>query len=383
MLTRLFCFTAPLASVLACAGEPAVAAPSPTGDGVAEGGAPLPPQGADPYTAPLPFVVQGMPDGLASLSAQGCNACHATAHDTWRDSAHARPPSEKLRAAVRAAGSPTACVQCHLPLAAQHAELAAGYIDGDLTRPRLQPNAGFDATLLGEGVTCAACHVRDGAVLGVNATRAAPHPVVASPALADGATACATCHQLTWPGADQPIYDTWGEWKSSAWAQAGVRCVDCHMPREGSRGLAGAGGAHAHGGGTDLRRALTALVRMDAPFFRRGQPTEVGLTLQNTGAGHTFPTGNPWKVATIDVRIVDGKGKELVPRWGQTLARTVTNAPPWTTTADTRLPAGAQRSATHTFTLGPKVAMGPAWVEVVATRGSDTATLVRVPVEVR
>ncbi len=332
----------------------------------------------------LPVDIGPLPSGLASASAQGCAACHWTAHDTWATGAHARAgQAPAYRAALHAAGDTTACTQCHQPLAVQHAQLAAGYVEGDISRPRMQPNPSFDATLLSEGVTCAACHLRAGTVLGTRDMSDAPHPVRASAELADGVTACATCHQLSWPEGDRPFYDTVGEWKASQWAGAGVTCVTCHMPPEGTARLGGAGGVPTHGAGADLARALTVLVHVKEPVARRGQPFAVELVLQNTGAGHSFPTGNPNTVATVEVRLVDGKGKDLAPAWTQTLARKVEEKPPWKTLSDDRLPAGGQRAGSHTFTPALKGVPCDGAIEVRVKKGEANVLLRRVPIAVR
>lgn len=331
----------------------------------------------------LPVALTALPAGLASLSAQGCNACHYTAHDTWYASAHANAGnSATYRAAIRASGASTACSQCHLPIAAQHDQLAAGYIDGDLARPRLQPNPSFDATLSGEGVTCAACHVRGDTILGTRASALAPHPVTVSAELSDSAM-CATCHQLTWPGADKPYYDTFGEWKASAYATAGVSCQACHMaPVAGTAVLGEPGVAPSHALDADVRRAVSALVRFDRAVVQRGQSFAISLVLQNTGAGHSFPTGNPATVARVDVVLLDSAGKELAPAFSTTLARAVDAAPPWRTIADNRLASGAQMSLAHSFAANVKGAPGSGALEVRIVKNGVTTLLRRVSLEI-
>jgi hypothetical protein len=284
---------------------------------------------------------------------------------------------------VRAAGDSTACTQCHLPLASQHAELAAGYVDGDITHPRMEPNPSFDPTLRGEGVTCAACHVRGDTVVGTRASEAAPHGVAVSAELADGSTVCAACHELTWPNAPEPFYATWSEWKSSAYAQAGVSCVMCHMPPMGAQAPGAAGGVASHAVTADLRRALSALLKFERGSATRGQPLDVTLTLQNTGAGHHVPTGNPHGALRVDVVLLDAAGKELAPAFSTTLKRTVETAPPWKTLADTRLPAGGQLQASHVFTPSAKGGAGWGAFEVRAVKDGVVTVLSRVPVEVR
>ena len=99
---------------------------------------PPPPPAPALFTGGLPVAVDTLPNGLASLSAPGCNACHWAAHDTWSGSAHAGAwASETFQLGLAGAGGSTVCVSCHLPLTNQHDQLAAGYVDGDLSRPRL------------------------------------------------------------------------------------------------------------------------------------------------------------------------------------------------------------------------------------------------------
>lgn len=331
----------------------------------------------------LPVAIGALPPGLPSLSAQGCNACHWAAHDTWSGSAHAKAwADETFQTALKSAGGSTACVSCHLPVAAQQDQLAAGYVDGDLSRPRLQPNPSFDLTLRGEGVTCVACHLRGETIVGTRAAPNAPHAVAVSAELSDPAM-CATCHQLSWPDGDRPFYDTYGEWKSSAYAKANVTCQDCHMaPTAGATVPGSDGTLPSHALGADPRRALSALVQLPSAKVMRGQAVEVGLTLQNTGAGHSVPTGNPHKVLRVDVVLLDAANKELAPAFSTTLARTVEAAAPYNTTADTRLGPGAQRSYSHTFTPNVKGAPGRGAIEVRLVRGKEVVVLQRVMVEV-
>lgn len=313
----------------------------------------------------LPVAVQKTPDGLASLSAQACNACHATVHQDWAGGPHASAwRSATFQKAVERAGGSTACRSCHLPLANQHPRLAAGYLDGQISRPDLQPNPLWDATLMSEGVTCAACHVRDGVVLSTRAAPDAPHPVAVSAELGTSEF-CASCHQLTWPGADKAFYDTYGEWKASAYAAAGVSCQDCHMPP--TPGLATAtrfAASPSHAFPADPARALSVLVTLDAPEIQRGQAWKARMRLQNTGAGHHFPTGSPFVGYTVEAALLDQDGKALTEPWKVVLARTVTAEAPYATLDDTRLQAGEERHTEHAFTVDQKKKAGPVTLRV-------------------
>lgn len=332
----------------------------------------------------LPADLGPLPPGLASPSAQTCGACHYAAHESWSGSRHAVAwSSTSYQLALRAAGDSPACLGCHLPLLPQHDVLANGYVDGDLTRPRLEPNAGFSATLRAEGVSCAACHLREGQVLGTRSSASSPHPVVVSEEL-QSPELCATCHQLTWPGGDRPFYDTWGEWQASAWAAAGVDCAACHMVPVAGTPLPGSDGTlPSHGMASRTQRALTVLVDLPTTRLPRGQPVELKLTVQNTGAGHAFPTGNPFKAGAVELKFYDAAGKELAPAWTVPFTRKVELAPPFKTVEDTRIAAGGQWSGAHTFT--PSLKSGPGMGVIVATviSGSSRAEALRLPVDWR
>ncbi len=338
------------------------------------------------FPGELPISVERTPAGLASLSAQACNACHWQAHDAWAGSAHARAwRSPTYQLAIQRAGDSTVCTACHLPLASQHAQLATSYIDRDLTRPLLQDNPSWDPTLMAEGIGCAACHVRDGVVLGVHDSPGAPHPVVVSPALSDPAL-CATCHQLTWPEADRPFYDTYGEWERSPYAQAGIRCQDCHMPPEvGMVTATKFAGAASHSFTADTARAVSVLITMDSPMLQRGAEQRVQLRLQNTGAGHHFPTGSPFKRYHLSAQLIGADGEALTEPFGYDLVREIEEAPPWATLSDTRLPAGGEVELEWIMLIDQRKSAQNAIIRVtVQSLGTDVAATIlqEIPVQV-
>lgn len=291
----------------------------------------------------LPLDLGGLPKGSANLSAQGCHACHTEAFEGWQGSAHARGPSPALLAAAAAANSPQ-CLSCHLPLAVQH------------------PDSGvWDPTLGTEGVTCAACHVREGLVLTSAAPEAAPHPSRQAPELAE-ATACAGCHQLTWPGAEAPFYDTYGEWERSPWAAAGIQCQDCHMGP--GAGRTANGSDHAFTAAPD--RAVSLLVSLPGPsLVRGGDPITAGIRVQNTGAGHHVPAGSPFTGLRLEVALVhqiDGGFKTAGTPFADDLHQVVGDAAPWPILEDTRLPAGGERQWEVPLSLSQKDPSGPWWL---------------------
>ena len=160
---------------------------------------------------------------------------------------------------------------------------------------------------------------------------------------------------------------------------AGVTCQDCH-------GGAQAGGrGFEHGGTAGI--ALSVLVTLPRLELVRGdeKPLPVTITLQNTGAGHAFPTGSPFTGALLVAELVGpptGKSKDptVVEALTYPLGRTVEPAPPWNITADTRLQAGATTAVEGALSLPHEASIG-AWelrVQLWKTvRGERTATLLQ------
>ena len=314
-----------------------------------------------------PVVIDGAPTPLPSLSAQTCNACHATIHDQWASSGHAQAATNPVYVeAVRALGTPPLCQECHLPLSVQRADLPRG--PGALGKSARQPNPAWSPTLASEGVTCAACHVRGDVIIGPRelAPDRAPHPVRREPAL-QTAEACAFCHQAALPGGEErPFLDTVGEWERSHFASVNVSCRDCHMPRvsgsiAGSRYATFASHAMLEGRSpAAIARALTLEVSVRAPGVQRGDAVRATATLMNTGAGHAVPTGDPSHALELRFKVLDPAGGvatngEPSSRW---LRRTVAAEPPFLETSDERLQAAGSRVFDYAWTADKKLAPG-------------------------
>jgi hypothetical protein len=317
----------------------------------------FPPDGA-------PVVLEAIPAPLPSISAQTCNACHGEIHDQWAASGHATASTNPLYvAAVDALGNPHECDACHLPLEIQRPTLAKGPGKGRVENPA------YDPTLRLEGVTCAACHVRDGVIVGPRelAVGRSPHPVRASRAMSTE-EACVSCHQA---GSQDPTHgsaliDTVGEWRRSPFGQAGISCQECHMPRTSGR-IAGsryaAYSGHRLTGRRDpreLARAVTLQVTMRSSAIQRGEALRATATLMNTGAGHAVPTGDPGHRLELVLTIEDFEGalpKGAKPH-SEWFAREIDPGPPASVKKDTRLQAGGRREVDYSYTADKKSKAG-------------------------
>ena len=319
---------------------------------------PVPVQAPEPQVppieglfAPLSLVTLGaLPEGLANASAQGCAACHPATVHRWRSGPHGQAPSDAFLAALEAEGNPT-CGTCHWPLASQQ---PLSFTPALAAPPPTTPAAGFDGTLRAEGVTCAACHIREGAIVAASpGPHAAPHPVRHGPELASGEV-CRSCHQLERDGV--ALYDTYGEWSRSAYAAAEVGCLDCH----GGAGPDGRG-ATDHQLVIDGMQPVSLLVELDGDrVVRGGDPLEVRLTLQNTGAGHHWPSGGPWSGARLDAALVldTDDGPTRAAPFAVDLHRRFDDR--WQIVEDTRLAAGTSQEHTWRPAL-PQDAPAGAW----------------------
>ena len=280
-----------------------------------------------------------LPDGVRSLSFQSCARCHVDVHRGWKLSMHSVSwVDPEVQEVWRHYGKPDTCLDCHLPLA-----------ESRRRRDTPAPAGGHQVTLPGEGVTCAACHVRDGVVLVPHpgGTRVPsskpPHPIRFSDEL-NHAELCAQCHQSA--GAERPMYDTYREWKASPAARDGRSCKHCHMPHMPAVGadqtVVPYHSHHCRGAHADplLYRALEIDVRTDRALYRRGEQLKATVVVTNTGAGHSVPTGHPLHAIEAIVALTDHNGDYLSEerRW---LRRDVSSLVPFKEGDDTRLAPGA------------------------------------------
>ncbi len=283
-----------------------------------------------------PFAEQRVPKGLKSLSAEECGSCHVQIWREWKQSVHAQAwVDPQFRAELaKQPGVSWLCINCHTPLVNQLDSLVVRLEGGDVERPvkRANPRWG-GAALRDEAITCAACHVRDGAVVGPYGGTKAPHATRLDPALRS-AEFCLRCHQAvqTYPGKTFVCtFDTGREWQAGPFAAAGTPCQDCHMPAveralvEGGPvrrvGMHGWIGSHLKKGHETLPALWDSLaarrppgVELRADTLVRavpGTPLEWRVRVVNANAGHRLPTGDPERAVIVTLAAIGADGDTL------------------------------------------------------------------------
>jgi hypothetical protein len=280
---------------------------------------------------------------LAQVPPADCTSCHLVQSATWGRSRHSQTLDGPLYKAMRAwaaeeAGEAFAarCQTCHTVAI-----------------------AGTEART--PGVTCAACHqgsqrsegpagwiVNPAAAVASSRhpSRTAPHPVQASPLLADGSV-CLTCHAELHNAAGVPLCTTGPEAASLGLAGS---CLGCHV----------ADSDHRFPGTTPelLARAATVTASREAGVLL--------VRLHNSGTGHALPTGSALRQIRLAVVFLDRAGAPLHEPEPVTLARVLADdagnapAPPWRATRvarDTRLGPGEIRELRFELPRGAAKAM--------------------------
>ena len=321
------------------------------------------------FERPIPTV--SAPAALGDLSAAQCGSCHQANYREWATTMHAHAWTDPyFRADWRHEGREQICRNCHTPLDRQQPQLVLGFHGGDKWDPILKPNPRFDPALQREGVTCAACHLRDGKILGPWGPRQvhAPHPVAK---FSDPNELCIRCHVVPggrWDtfyrfppcGTAAEIAAAEGKWHGRSGeyvvhSVAELGCVQCHMPAVTRPlvpwGPQRAARAHLWRGGHDpatVRRALRISLRaLAAP---RGQRA-YALTVTNVGALHDVPTGVPNRFLSVDWRLLDARGAVLRSRRA-IIRRTVLWRPFIIDLWDTRLAYERPRTYRFAFASG-------------------------------
>jgi hypothetical protein len=233
------------------------------------------------------------------------------------------------------------CVQCHIPTMGLR----------DPVNPNPNEAAGIDK----QGISCDFCHKIDGmhldqtgglpGVLSYKFRRPSDgHQLFYGPyddvypgedsyhPLYSKSQYCAPCHHGKFWGV--LAYSEFQEWSESTYAKKEIHCQDCHMKPDGktTRFVSKQKGgidrdpltipSHVNLGITDeafMKEAisLSTIVGIDNDILK------VSVKIENTNAGHHYPTGNPMRNMILLVEVIDEKGDPLtmnrgarVPSWG-------------------------------------------------------------------
>ena len=298
------------------------------------------------------------PKGLKSVSARKCGACHDEIYKEWSGSMHAKAWKDPyFQVDFAYDGSQQICLNCHTPLENQQDGLVLGFKDRDKFKPLLKSNPDFDSVLRDEGVTCAACHVKDGRIVGPFETDSAPHPVTVDPEMTSGMKSCIRCHVVMGTRWDTfyriPPCGTVAEMKEG---QVEPDCVGCHMPQVRRPAATGMkerkGRRHLFRGGhhpETIGKALKVEYRKE----REGKLTRFIFTITNTGAGHYLPSGTPDRHLTLELKLIDREAV-VVKEKVFTMKRQILWRPFIIDLKETRLPYGVLKEYVFEFDDGIK-----------------------------
>ena len=257
--------------------------------------------------------LQQVPRGLASLKAEDCGHCHREIYHEWQGSLHAKAIDDPFfKAYHRKDDEDPTCLICHSPLQNQSPVILSspsGHYD-DL---QILDNPDFDPELQREGVTCSACHVRDGVVYGPYPAESmnAPHPVAYDEQFLKP-DLCNRCHEVpskAFSLMDAGVCSTGEEFSEGPWPERGYTCQHCHMP-EITRPLVEGfpprqGRQHLWPGGYSAAQLARAF-----SFDARQQDDQLIINITNTGAGHKVPTGDPDRFMLLEFLWRDDNGHE-------------------------------------------------------------------------
>jgi|SRR5579884_1403870 len=315
------------------------------------------------YAHAIPF--QRIPAGLDSLRAESCGTCHREIYEEWKTSIHSQAYEDPFFHAYWTKDKHVwVCLNCHAPLENQQATLIQEIPRARVEKATEVPNPGYDPEYQKEGVTCAACHVRDGVILGPFDDSAAPHPTEFDPNFRTPQL-CYRCHNVV--SGPAQFYNvgpcgTYAEYEGKFFMkERGMICQSCHMPEVqrpvATDGPIRHGRRHLWRGGHDpemVKRAVAVQVTAEPATPRPGEDLQVTVTLINAGAGHKLPTGDPDRHFTVEFEVVDGNHK-IVKQQSETMGRWIMWQPAIIELYDNRLLPLASREYQFAYRLPASV----------------------------
>lgn len=311
------------------------------------------------YARAIPY--QNVPAGIDSLQAESCGTCHREIYEEWKGSIHASAYEDPFfQAYWKKDGNIWVCLNCHTPLENQQPTLIKEIPRGRVEKAVQEPNPRYDPVYQKESITCAACHVRDGVILGPYDDSVAPHPTKFDPAFRT-TQVCYRCHNVVSGPAQFYRFGpcgTYAEYEGKYFMkEKGMICQSCHMPEVerpvATGGPIRQGRQHLWRGGHDpemIKRAVAVQVQADPPAPKPGEEVRFSLTLINAGAGHKIPTGDPDRHFTVEFMVQDGHNKVL-DHQTDTMGRWIAWQPVILELYDNRLLPLASREYTFAYRL--------------------------------
>lgn len=310
----------------------------------------------------------------ASFRPEACGRCHKQQYQDWKESLHSKamgpgPWGQIVDLTQNSPEEAVLCMTCHAPLSEQ-IPVIAKISDGN--KKTYAKNPDFDSKLQLQGITCAACHVRQHQRFGPPKVEGPDpnkypsgtpnHGGVQRTPYFEKAEFCRDCHQFDPENTilvnGKPIQDTYREWKNSPWGQGEAGCQGCHMPNR----------RHFWKGIHDAEWVKDG-VRIEATIkhaaLEAGDPLELVVEVTSSAVGHKFPTHITPKVF-VRAALLGGTGKTLP---GTQQERTIGwdarfESGEWREYFDTRIPAGGKSRQTFRWALRSQAKKIRAWVEV-------------------
>ncbi len=276
---------------------------------------------------------QEVPRGLSDLRAASCGSCHPAIYDEWRLSTHAQAWTDRqFQAEFTKSGNRWLCNNCHTPLLNQMESWAIGLIDDDVERPIYTANQAFDAAFRAEGITCAACHVREGFVEGPTGVGDSAHLTRKSARFLNESI-CLTCHQAARSFAGKDficVFETGREWREGPYGAQGHTCQFCHMQpvtRAQSRDSPERPGRRHYWPGAGIYKEESFGPPRDQLGTGLGvevtaEPAALVLKLINAWAGHLLPTGDPERFILVEVHFLDPEGRPVGDAYRERIGQT-------------------------------------------------------------